>query len=78
MSGALPPGLTLSSSGVISGIPSSTGVFSFTVRVTDAAAHTSEKEVSLIVNNLFGGLVGFRALLTRRAKHEISCGSQCP
>ncbi len=34
--GALPPGLTLSSAGVVSGIPTQEGGFSFSVRVTDA------------------------------------------
>jgi len=35
-SGSLPPGLNLSSSGIISGIPSSAGTFSFTLRATDS------------------------------------------
>jgi hypothetical protein len=34
-SGSLPPGVSLSSSGVLSGTPSATGVWSFTVRVSD-------------------------------------------
>ncbi|MBY0508039.1 MAG: Ig domain-containing protein [Bryobacteraceae bacterium] len=34
-SGALPAGLTLSSAGVLSGTPTASGVFSFSVRVTD-------------------------------------------
>jgi len=38
--GTLPTGLTLSSSGVISGTPSATGTFSFTARVTDSASPT--------------------------------------
>lgn len=36
-SGSLPPGLSLSSIGVISGTPSSTGTYSFTVQAKDAA-----------------------------------------
>ena len=36
-SGALPPGLTLSSGGTTTGTPTATGNFSFTVRVDDAA-----------------------------------------
>ena len=36
--GALPPGLSLSSAGVLSGTPSADGDFSFTVTVTDSAA----------------------------------------
>jgi len=35
--GSLPPGLTLASSGTISGTPSSVGSFSFTVRLSDSA-----------------------------------------
>ena len=34
--GSLPPGLTLSQNGIISGTPSSKGVYSFRVRVTDS------------------------------------------
>lgn len=33
--GALPPGLTLSSNGTISGTPAATGTFSFTIKVSD-------------------------------------------
>jgi hypothetical protein len=36
----LPPGMTLSSSGVLSGSPSETGSFYFTVAVTDATSNT--------------------------------------
>jgi N,N-dimethylformamidase beta subunit-like protein/F5/8 type C domain-containing protein/putative Ig domain-containing protein len=39
-SGALPPGLTLSSGGTISGTPSQSGSFSFTAQVTDASTPT--------------------------------------
>ena len=34
--GSLPPGLTLNSSGLLSGTPTTAGLFSFTVRATDA------------------------------------------
>jgi hypothetical protein len=34
-SGALPPGLSLSSSGVISGTPTTTGTYNFTIQVVD-------------------------------------------
>jgi len=37
-SGTLPTGLTLSSAGVITGSPTATGTFSFTVQVTDSAS----------------------------------------
>ena len=37
-SGSLPPGLTLTTAGTLSGTPTTTGTYSFLVRVTDAAA----------------------------------------
>ena len=41
--GRLPPGLTLSSTGVVSGAPSATGTFGFTARATDAAGTVTEQ-----------------------------------
>jgi hypothetical protein len=46
-SGSLPPGLTLSSSGVISGTPASNGTFRFTVQVTDAGGRTATATLSI-------------------------------
>jgi hypothetical protein len=40
-SGSLPPGLTLSTSGLISGTPTTAGPFSFTVKVTDSTGGTA-------------------------------------
>jgi hypothetical protein len=40
--GSLPRGLTLSQAGVLSGTPTATGSFSFTVTVEDKAAHTAK------------------------------------
>jgi hypothetical protein len=52
ISGALPEGLTLnSSSGVISGTPSSPQVCSFIVRVDDSAHHYCTMSVSIIINS---------------------------
>jgi uncharacterized repeat protein (TIGR02543 family) len=42
-SGLLPPGVTLSSTGVVSGIPSAPGIFGFTGRATDAAGQFTEQ-----------------------------------
>jgi len=47
--GTLPTGLSISTSGVISGTPSAAGTFSFTVRVTDAAATAVTKSLSITV-----------------------------
>jgi hypothetical protein len=51
--GTLPTGLTLSGSGMVSGIPTTAGTFSFTVTVTDAATpthHTAAASLSITVN----------------------------
>lgn len=40
LSGTLPPGLTISSGGVVSGTPTSSGTFPFNVRVTDSQGST--------------------------------------
>ncbi|HXG67626.1 MAG TPA: putative Ig domain-containing protein, partial [Blastocatellia bacterium] len=50
VSGALPAGISLSAGGIISGTTSATGTFNFTVRVTDSAAATAQKDFSLTVN----------------------------
>jgi hypothetical protein len=47
--GALPGGLTLSSSGSISGTPVAPGSSTFTVRVTDAAGATDARAFTLVV-----------------------------
>src|SRR4029077_467321 len=50
IAGALPPGLSLSSpGGVISGTPTLSGNFSFTVRLTDAAAQTATQVLKISV-----------------------------
>lgn len=48
-SGALPPGLSLNSSGTISGYASGSGTYNLTVRVTDSASQTTQKSLSLFV-----------------------------
>jgi hypothetical protein len=49
MDGALPVGLTLSPSGVVSGTPAAVGSATFTVRVTDEAAATHSRPFTLII-----------------------------
>jgi sugar lactone lactonase YvrE len=48
-SGALPPGLTLSASGTITGTPTVAGGYAFTIRVTDSASATATKASTLTV-----------------------------
>ncbi|WP_235580184.1 putative Ig domain-containing protein [Rhodanobacter sp. Soil772] len=47
--GALPAGLTLDSAGLLSGMPTVAGNFSFTVKVTDAATQTTTRTFTLDV-----------------------------
>lgn len=49
MSGSLPAGLTLSTAGVLSGIPSQTGNFSFTVTATDSTGCAGNQSYSLVI-----------------------------
>ena len=54
--GALPPGLTLASSGQISGVPISCGTFGFTVEVRDSQNATASRPLSIDVTR--GGIAG--------------------
>jgi hypothetical protein len=47
--GALPTGLGLSSTGVISGMPTATGTFTFTVSVADAASRTAAQSFGITI-----------------------------
>ncbi len=56
ISGMLPTGLTLiSSTGVISGTPTSNGTYPFTVKATDATNATATKPLSITVGNSGSG-----------------------
>jgi len=65
-SGSLPGGLTLASTGVLSGTPTASGTFTFTVQVTDSASSTATKSISLTITpalavsttSLAGGTIG--------------------
>jgi hypothetical protein len=49
-SGALPPGLSINSStGVISGTPSTGGTFTFTVHAADSLANTADQALSIVI-----------------------------
>ena len=53
VTGQLPAGMNFSSDGVLSGIPSESGSFAFTIRVTDSNGSVAEKsfvmEIALIL-----------------------------
>jgi hypothetical protein len=56
LSGSLPTGLTLASStGVISGTPSATGSFSFTLEAADAASDSATAEFTIAVQTAYTG-----------------------
>lgn len=48
--GALPPGITLTTAGVLSGTPTATGTFNFTVTATDASTCSKSTAYSIIVS----------------------------
>ena len=51
VTGALPGGVTLSTAGVISGMPTSSGTYNFTARVTDAAGLKADSAYTLAIAN---------------------------
>lgn len=51
ISGVLPAGLTLSTNGVISGIPTQIGVYPITIRVTDSASNIDTQDYVLIIKS---------------------------
>jgi large repetitive protein len=48
--GTLPPGLTLSGSGLLSGTPMAVGSYTFTVSVTDGAGDTGSHTYAVVIN----------------------------
>lgn len=56
----LPPGLTLSSAGVLSGTPTQTGTFTFTVTVTDSLGNTASETVSVVITGFAILLYGWK------------------
>ena len=52
--GTLPAGITLSTTGLLSGTPTASGTSTFTVRATDGAGRSDDQVLSLTVNPLLG------------------------
>ena len=53
VSGTLPDGLSLSTNGIITGIPTAIGVCSFDIKVTDSFGVTDTKTLSITIQNIF-------------------------
>ena len=51
-SASLPPNLTLATNGVLSGIPTNKGTYSFSVRVSDSTGATADQPLSLVIIGL--------------------------
>lgn len=71
--GSLPPGPLLDSlTGIIFGVPDSSGTFGMTVRLTDGEHHTVDAELTLTINQL---ILGKNLLLSTSIKNEIIAGN---
>lgn len=75
IAGALPPGLTMTSAGVISGTPTTMGSYTFTVHVTDSASSTASVTCSIVIAGSFI-VQSVRLTDTNRLKtYKVSCVS---
>ncbi len=59
VSGSLPPGLALSSTGMISGTPTVAGSFAFTVEATDSTSGTDTQALTITISAPGGGSAGY-------------------
>jgi uncharacterized protein (TIGR03437 family) len=51
LSGTLPPGLSFSPTGILSGTPSLTGTFPIVIRLTDSAGATTQKSFNILIGS---------------------------
>ena len=65
--GALPPGLSLSSDGVLSGTPTSAGTFRFSVSVSDGRGGTATANFAFVVRAVAAGTDGIAPAITRNS-----------
>ena len=71
-SGSLPAGVTLSTAGVVSGTATSTGSFTFTAAVKDAASHSAQQALTLTVSNTSGNFDGPAELPRTQMKWSLA------
>ena len=67
--GSLPANLTLSTNGVISGVPTTAGTFNFTVKVTNAV-YFDTKLLSIVINSSGGGQIGTNIAVKYRGEYD--------
>ncbi|MGH9824476.1 MAG: putative Ig domain-containing protein, partial [Blastocatellia bacterium] len=76
-SGPIPPGLTLSESGAISGTPSATNSYGFTVQVTDGTGKTAQSDFFIIVTDPNAAVGGYGAqFISQSVPTTLSPGQQ--
>jgi uncharacterized repeat protein (TIGR01451 family) len=83
-SGKLPPGLSLSSAGAITGTPTAAGTFKFTLKVADKTGLTATQAQTILIASggcatidktadsrtvTAGGLAGYRIKVANRSRH---------
>src|ERR1700674_403816 len=80
VSGLLPPGLTLaSSSGTISGVPSQSGQFNFTVQVSDSSSpqQIASKPLSITISSGGASVQLYIVGNTSSASYPVTNGTSC-
>ena len=75
-SGALPPGLALSSAGSLSGTPTTVGSFSFSVTATDANGSIGSQSYTIVITYNFTGF--FQPVDNLPAQNVAKAGSATP
>ena len=79
--GALPPGLTLSSGGVLSGIPTTAGTYSFTVSYSDGTGFVASQPYAITIRSLLANgqaCQGASQCASGKCVSELCCsGSEC-
>ena len=76
--GSLPAGISLNSTGLLAGTPTSVGSSSFTVKVTDSASATATQGLSLTVSSSSGGTFDGPAELPRVYVQSLLANTPAP
>jgi hyaluronate lyase len=74
-SGSLPPGLTLSGGGILTGTPSTSGTYTFTVRATDSDA-TNPDTSEISYTQIISPAGGAKLTITGSSSYSYSSGNR--